>query len=1087
MSDTPRLVTGVFRAPSGQVYPNKTIVIYRRNRKVVAQGASVVVDEIERTTLNTRGEIEVSLLPGAYLGRIALEDADRYFEFGVLEGSGEYSIEDAIENASPFLQPASVAEAQEARDQARAWAESATAPGEAGTKSSKTWATESAVSAAAALTQADRANTEADRAEVARDDASAVAGIREFRDVTTLIANTTLTYTAGQTGTVTAGDIVRPRSEGFAYEVVAADATDQNITTAGGVKLRRLPGALQRLENGFAQHARNTLNTLSMWSDDYIGTNGAGGVDWFPRPITASQTGTTVTASTAVFLKLYVGARIIWVTGEEAIITAVDNAGAGWAAITNCTVDRSQTVASGAATIRTKHMIGISYGDSVGNRIAGVLEKLLWRTLGFGGYVFTANNWEGNFGGQVAAVNLSGGAAEVSGSPHYAEFPWGQHWSIPASGSVTISLINNYANGNFRKLRQGFEHEEKKTNTFTVVWRREAGAFTVERKRFYDTSWELVDTIVDASTGARAFNFKTYSHDLRSDWQYRCTTTSGAVRVALFILKNDSVSGYVHWPMSRGGDLIENFDALESVDLAELCQIVGQPDFRTIFAYDAGATSGNLPADYTPEMAADRALWQAAAPCCDHVWFTGWEANTNEPQQRAWNQEILITALGNDDSMVTLEDLFADYATSGSLRGWVEDGVHPSIKAETIIAHRFFRAVGLADFPTVNEGRDVFAKRGEFSELKILGRDVGKRIGNLERSVALSASRGLRWNFADQGTLRGQLSGAIGTGDFTMLWQYVARADLNQRYLALVNTDGLNLIANNQFAIIENGSTLLLYLRDGFGNSIEYRFRFAHLPIVGQRGILVLKGDASQGQFDLYWNGEPMVWVATEINGVTTTPFGTWEGIGDRFSIPQGTVAGREDFLENCMVWRTALSEAEIKEVSETGRPGTRLPDFWWDFSEGIGRAVEDKTGNGRHGHFYKSNPQGYNVAQKPVWRFPKHGKFGLPWVADQSQITVLTPGDDVIAAYTANRDMLLPVAASLGDMIRVTINSSSLIRITQNAGQQIKSGGSATTVGTGGRLTIPNATSVTLRCVVGGASTIWVVESHTGAALTWT
>ena len=56
-------------------------------------------------------------------------------------------------------------------------------------------------------------------------------------DVSALLADTTLTYTAGQPGAVVAGDIVRTRAEGFAYEVAASGAADQHVTTAGGVKL----------------------------------------------------------------------------------------------------------------------------------------------------------------------------------------------------------------------------------------------------------------------------------------------------------------------------------------------------------------------------------------------------------------------------------------------------------------------------------------------------------------------------------------------------------------------------------------------------------------------------------------------------------------------------------------------------------------------------------------------------------------------------------------------------------------------------------------------------------------------------------
>lgn len=60
--------------------------------------------------------------------------------------------------------------------------------------------------------------------------------------VAALLADTTFTYTAAQPGTVTAGDIIRTRAEGFSYEVAASGATDHHITTAGGVKLYVLAG-----------------------------------------------------------------------------------------------------------------------------------------------------------------------------------------------------------------------------------------------------------------------------------------------------------------------------------------------------------------------------------------------------------------------------------------------------------------------------------------------------------------------------------------------------------------------------------------------------------------------------------------------------------------------------------------------------------------------------------------------------------------------------------------------------------------------------------------------------------------------------
>ena len=59
------------------------------------------------------------------------------------------------------------------------------------------------------------------------------------RDVATLLADTQFTYASGVPNTtqVVAGDILRTLEEGFAYEVAASGATDQHVTTAGGVKL----------------------------------------------------------------------------------------------------------------------------------------------------------------------------------------------------------------------------------------------------------------------------------------------------------------------------------------------------------------------------------------------------------------------------------------------------------------------------------------------------------------------------------------------------------------------------------------------------------------------------------------------------------------------------------------------------------------------------------------------------------------------------------------------------------------------------------------------------------------------------------
>lgn len=97
----------------------------------------------------------------------------------------------------------------------------------------------------AAATAADRVQTGLDRdaTEAARADAVAAAAQAALYDgpwlddVAALLADTSLTYTTALPGTVVAGDYVQTRAEGFAYQVAASGASDQHVTTAGGVKL----------------------------------------------------------------------------------------------------------------------------------------------------------------------------------------------------------------------------------------------------------------------------------------------------------------------------------------------------------------------------------------------------------------------------------------------------------------------------------------------------------------------------------------------------------------------------------------------------------------------------------------------------------------------------------------------------------------------------------------------------------------------------------------------------------------------------------------------------------------------------------
>jgi hypothetical protein len=65
---------------------------------------------------------------------------------------------------------------------------------------------------------------------------------RDFESVTSLLADTVLSYAGTGTEKAVAGNTVVTRSEGFAYKVALQGATDEHVTTAGGVKLYVLPG-----------------------------------------------------------------------------------------------------------------------------------------------------------------------------------------------------------------------------------------------------------------------------------------------------------------------------------------------------------------------------------------------------------------------------------------------------------------------------------------------------------------------------------------------------------------------------------------------------------------------------------------------------------------------------------------------------------------------------------------------------------------------------------------------------------------------------------------------------------------------------
>lgn len=74
---------------------------------------------------------------------------------------------------------------------------------------------------------------------------AALHGGTTLDTVADLLSDTALTYTAGQPGTVVAGDLVNIRADNSSLEVLASGATVYGYLTAGGVKLKLLGGGLE--------------------------------------------------------------------------------------------------------------------------------------------------------------------------------------------------------------------------------------------------------------------------------------------------------------------------------------------------------------------------------------------------------------------------------------------------------------------------------------------------------------------------------------------------------------------------------------------------------------------------------------------------------------------------------------------------------------------------------------------------------------------------------------------------------------------------------------------------------------------------
>lgn len=188
------------------------------------------------------------------------------------------------------------------------------------------------------------------------DDVSAIAGFRDFSDIATLLANTTLSYSevvallggdvdgvgmdfagdayaiqidsSGANQTVVVNEVIRTRSEGFSYKVAPVNATDHHLVTASGIKLYVLPGlngynikAFNAIGNGIA----NDTVAISKWLAHIVAVDGTGIVPAGTYRFTSALTGgigsnwSIIGDGSSVVTFLYDGASTttdIWTMGD---------------------------------------------------------------------------------------------------------------------------------------------------------------------------------------------------------------------------------------------------------------------------------------------------------------------------------------------------------------------------------------------------------------------------------------------------------------------------------------------------------------------------------------------------------------------------------------------------------------------------------------------------------------------------------------------------------------------------------------------------------------------------------------------------
>lgn len=292
-----------------------------------------------------------------------------------------------------------------------------------------TWALADLTSAGRAIL--DDASADAQLVTLGGSDAGVDGFKFDFDTAALLIADTVRTYS-----NTTAGDYIRTRSEGFAYEVAASGASDHHVTTGGGLKLYVLRDKL----GAFPAAAFGLLAANSASANNAILANCAtalasGGTLAITVPGTYDFSDATISADDVT---LFIGPKVIL---RQTVLDAFG---------LKLTGDRASIIGFGGGSIKSNVTVLGDYA-STGSGIARAIVKMTGDDPTIDGLVITTPSRCGVFvedGKRLTVKNCSG-----DGGWAYADYNsattlnlYAVYYDIPAAAGMLSMRNNRFSN-----------------------------------------------------------------------------------------------------------------------------------------------------------------------------------------------------------------------------------------------------------------------------------------------------------------------------------------------------------------------------------------------------------------------------------------------------------------------------------------------------------------------------------------------------------------------------------------------------------------------------------------------------------------